>query len=77
MLTKTRCAGSETEFVSPEEKAFNAEFLSKGYAIVPFSPAQRRAVAQAVRANHRPAVDGRAFGDPLSGWSSHFISTHG
>ena len=43
---------------------------------VPFSPARRRAVAQAVRDSHRPAVDDRASGDPLSGWSSRSVSAH-
>ena len=44
--------------------------------IVPFEPAQRRTVAQAVGDSHRPAVDGRASGDPLSGWSSRLVSAH-
>ena len=38
--------------------------------------AQRCAVAHPVSDSDRPAVDGRASGDPLSGWSSRCVSAH-
>ena len=37
---------------------------------------RRRAVAQAVRDSHQPAVDERASGDPLARWSSRCVSAH-
>ena len=41
MLTKTRPSAPESDFFSPEEQAFNAEFLRKGYAIVPLAEKPR------------------------------------
>ena len=35
---------------------------------------RQRAVAQAVHDSHRPVVDGRASGIPLSSWSSRCVS---